>query len=268
MRSAMVWWLCSVVALAACGSREPRHRERPAAKFGTLVGRVRLANGAALPAYASPDLVQAPLRAGAAAPVPSECRAAQDAALRPVARADGGGLSGIVVAASDFTHTPERDPQTHTLAIAHCRLQPPIVAAMAGDRLTLENRDDFAFEPLIGPAFAARALAPGRRVVLPLAPGVDSVRCSRRAPCGRSDLVVFQHPVFAVTDARGQFRIDRFPAAEMVRLSAWHPLFEPSETFVWIEPNGRGAVELVLSPKQRFVAPVSEAAAPRADALH
>ena len=105
-------------------------------------------------------------------------------------------------------------------------------------------------EPMLGPDFMARPLLPGKRVLLPLTGGeVESIQCSRRAPCGRTDLIGFRHPVHAVTDARGAFRMDDFPPSELVRVSAWHPLFEESETFVWLEPGETGSVELLLEPR-------------------
>jgi hypothetical protein len=162
-------------------------------------------------------------------------------------------LGGVVVAGSDFTHVRKRAPAVQRVAIRGCRLQPALIAAMASDRLALENRDAFAFEPLLGPAYRARSLEPGQRVLIPLVGGsVDSIQCSRAAPCGRTYLVVFHHPVYAVTDARGEFRIADFPPSELVRVNAWHPLFEESETFVWVEPGKTETVELVLKPKARF----------------
>jgi hypothetical protein len=40
-----------------------------------------------------------------------------------------------------------------------------------------------------------------------------------------------------------------------VRITAWHPLFEPSETFIWLEPGAQGHIVLELQPKARFVPP-------------
>jgi hypothetical protein len=174
-------------------------------------------------------------------------------------------LSNIVVAASDFTRVQERAPKIHEMTIEHCQLKPPIVAANGGDVLALENKDKFPFEPLVGPSYAANAFK--ERVKLPLYPGgIDSIMCSLGAPCGRSDLVVFFHPVHAVTDEHGTFRIPNFPASELVRINAWHPLFEETNSFVWLEPGQQSSVELVLSPRSRFVPPPA-AAAPTA-AVH
>jgi hypothetical protein len=264
MRSSTLVLLCIVVAGAACrGERKRGHVQAPAA---TLIGRVRLAEGVPLPAYTALDMARKLLHGGERVAVPDECATANAAALQPVTLAADRALAGVVIAASDFTRAPRREPETHAIEIHGCRLQPPIVAAMFGDRITLENRDPFPFEPLIGPAYGARSLPIGRKIALPIGPGVDSIRCSTRAPCGRSDLVVFYHPVFAVSDARGEFRIDNFPAAELVRISVWHPLFEESQTFVWVDPGTTSAVDFVLEPKLRFLPPAPQA--PGAATLH
>jgi hypothetical protein len=82
---------------------------------------------------------------------------------------------------------------------------------------------------------------------------VDALLCAPGAPCGRSDIVVFHHPVFAVTDAAGRYRFPSFPDSELVRVTAWHPLFEPSENFIWVEAGQSATLELLLEPKPRFV---------------
>jgi hypothetical protein len=38
-----------------------------------------------------------------------------------------------------------------------------------------------------------------------------------------------------------------------VRVTAWHPLFEPVETFVWLDPGQESSIKLQLTPKARFV---------------
>jgi hypothetical protein len=252
-------WLVGLVLLGCGLQHESPRRAGPVA---VLSGRVSLAMGEALPEYASLDLANRPLHEHSLPGVPPACAAANDAARRPVQLTSEGLLGGVVVAASDFNRFRERGPELHRVSIEGCRLRPAVLAAQAGDFLELENRDQFAFEPLIGPTFTPRALGPGKKVRLPLLPGsVDSILCSRAAPCGRTDLLVFFHPVYAVTDAQGRFRIPNFPASELVRVSAWHPLFEESQTEVWLEPGERASIELVLRPKRRFV-PVAPGATP------
>ena len=62
-----------------------------------------------------------------------------------------------------------------------------------------------------------------------------------------------------MTDSLGQFQMTNFPASELVRVTAWHPLFEPTETFVWLEPSQVSTVNLQLTPKTRFVPTQREA---------
>jgi hypothetical protein len=248
--------------LAACSDAAAGPSERLAT--GTLTGRVRLMAGAALPAYAPFDLVRRPLHERAQREPPSACAEALDSARRPVAMTPEGMLSGVVVAASDFARYRARPPMTHEIALRGCRLEPAAITATRGDHVAVRNLDDFSFGLLVGPSRRARTLARGERLREPLVPGVDAVMCDRVAPCGRTDLVVFQHAVHGVTGAEGAFRIDEFPAAELVRVTAWHPLFEESETFVWVEPGKASNVELVLSPKPRFVVEPSANAQDRA----
>ncbi len=253
-------WVTALAGAASLGcGRDPSRRSGP---VGVLTGRVRLADGAGMPEYAAFDLGRRPLHEAGSEAEPASCAAANQAARHPVQLTADRALSGIVVAASDFTRMRARDPVVHPVQIHRCRLQPPLIAAQGGDLLELRNDDAFPFRPMLGPSYAARILPPGSKVRVPLRPGtVDSILCSRGAPCGRTDLVVFYHPVYAVTDARGEFRIPNFPAAELVRVSAWHPLFEESQTFVWLEPGERGHAELLLTPKRRFLPSSAQAGA-------
>jgi len=226
-------------------------------------GEIRLAEGAALPAYAPADLERRALHEHAPSGVPAACAASALRARQPVELSAQGALAGVVVAASDFTRHVPRKKRAHHAAIRDCRLQPATISATQGDVLVLENRDAFAFEPLVEPSYTASPLGFGKRRRIMLGPGIESIQCSRAAPCGRLDVVVFRHSAHAVTDRHGRFRIADFPAAQTVRISAWHPLFEPSETFVWVEPGGHGRVQLVLKPRSRFV---QDAGSPAAEA--
>jgi len=242
------------VACLACSSGKSPEVKRRRGPVGTLIGEVHLTPGTRMPEYLPVDMLRRPLRQSALPPPPAECAAANEAARHPVSVTGRGMLGGVVVAASDFTRVRERGPKVHGVVIEHCQLKPSIIAAQGGDTLAIENRDAFGFEPLIGPAYEARSLATGKKLKLPLvAAGIDSVQCSLGAPCGRTDLLVFHHPVHAVTSELGQFRIENFPASELVRVTAWHPLFEPTETFVWLEPSQVTTINLQLTPKQRFV---------------
>jgi hypothetical protein len=206
-----------------------------------------------LPRFTDSDLVRKPLRSQTLPTPPAECAEANRAARTAVAQGADAALSGIVVAGSDFVRMPVVERTTYAVVIDHCRLTPSLVAATSGDLLTLENRDAYDFEPLIGPTYGAEPLRHGEKRELTLGgASVEVLQCSLGAPCGRSDLLVFAHPVHAVTNSAGEFSIDNFPAHELVRVNAWHPLFEPSETFIWIEPGQTSTVSFELTPKTRF----------------
>jgi hypothetical protein len=253
-KRARVWLVLSLCVFAWACQGKTDERTLRTGPVGTLVGEIVLAPGAQLPAYTPIDLVRRTLRLNDLPEPPSECAEANRAARTPVTQTADGRLRGIVVAASDFTRVRERQPQEHTLHIEHCRLQPSVIAAQGGDVLKIYNGDAYEFEPLTGPAYESRGLPRGKPMEVPLiASGIDAVQCSLSAPCGRTDLLVFHHPVHAISDDTGQFRIENFPAGELVRVTAWHPLFEPTETFVWIEPGQQNSIKLQLTPKARFV---------------
>jgi hypothetical protein len=233
---------------------KPPSRRGPVA---TLIGHVELAPDAQLPEYTPIDMARIPLNPIERTRVPANCADANEQARTPVRRTPAGFLSGVVVAASDFTRMRERAPQVHKVWIENCRLRPATIAATGGDTVQLVNTDDFEFAPMLGPTYSPRGLPHGEKLTFPLIPGgIDSLQCDPTASCGRTDLVVFFHTVHAVTDDQGAFKLTNFPASENVRLTAWHPLFEPSETFVWLNPGENTSVTLVLTPKARF-APVA-----------
>jgi hypothetical protein len=239
--------------MLACQNK-PEAQKLRTGPVGTLVGEILLAPDARLPAYTPLDLVRRPLRVHSLPDAPGECARANELARTPVTLTPDGRLRGVVIAASDFTRFRESKAKRHKLKIERCRLQPTIITAQGGDILELENHDAYDFEPLFGPAYESRALARGKKVEIPLiASGIDIVQCALGAPCGRADLLVFHHSLHAVSDDSGQFRIADFPAGELVRVTAWHPLFESAETFVWIDPGQQSSVKLQLTPKTRFV---------------
>jgi hypothetical protein len=258
MRATIASLVFSLIALAyvleGCKSASTRRPEQFG--LGMLVGRVRLAPDQRMPEYVASDLQRAPMHSDAG-DAPASCTAANERARHPVTLTGDGLLAGIVVAASDFTHARfgrRAKPVRHELVIRDCLLQPALIAARDGDWLDVENQDDFPFSPLLGPAFRPARLAKGERMKIPIVGGrVDAMLCTPHAPCGRSDIVSFKHPVFAVTDATGHFRIPSFPDSELVRVTAWHPLFEASEDFVWVQPGESATLELVIKPKERFL---------------
>ena len=259
--------------LAACEGCESAedHGDAAVSQLGSgsvVIGEVRLAVGETLPAYTVEDLERKLVEYPTVDAEPPRCKTDTPEG-QLVTMTDGRLLKGIVVAASGFTTFRPRKPRKHHLTLEGCRLHPSIIGAMTGDTLHLRNKTDYPFVPIFGPMPTMGPLQPGKhyKISLPHA-GVESMMCSRQARCGRTDVVVMHHPVFGVTDEQGRFRIDDFPASETVKLSAWHPLFEEAETFVWVDYGKQTSVNLELEVRQRAVpdeARRKEANAPEAN---
>jgi hypothetical protein len=245
--------LLALLSAAACASSEPDRSAaaaRPPAGRGVIVGTVALAAGETLPEYAAASTALRTLAPGRARDLPAGCPE-PGSALRPVGLTAAGLLSGVLLAASDFSGELPHEPRIHDVSIRDCRLQPALVDATRGDRLRVRNHDAFAFAPSFGPAREEQPLARDTPVMIALgASGVETILCPLTAPCGRSDVVTFNHPLHARTDALGQYRIEGFPVGQRVRLSAWHPLFEESTTHVWLERGETRRVDLLLTPRK------------------
>ncbi|MDH5670567.1 MAG: hypothetical protein OEZ06_00350 [Myxococcales bacterium] len=263
-RLAAAWLLMLGFGFGCEGGLRERVPKKTKGSGALLSGRVVLAPEASLPRYHGSDLSRPQLLDRAAQARPTGCVQADRQALQPVTQGAERGLSGVVVGASEFSGYRDRPRAIHRVVIEDCRLQPGLVAAMAGDTITVENRDDYPFAPAFGAAFEGRPLPRHRPVALPplLGGWVESIQCPPSAPCGRTDVVTFHHPVFAVTGADGRFQIADFPIRKNVKLSAWHPLFKVAESFVWLEHGETRALQLVLEPKKRFAAAAGEAHAP------
>jgi hypothetical protein len=211
---------------------------------------VRLAEGFVLPSYAPEAMEKKVLDQLGRAALPDSCTPPKIADRQPVRLSDDGSLSGVMLAASKFSRQQSRPPMTHEVSIRDCRLRPSLVVAMKGDRLRVRNEVDYAFMPGLGDEPMVRTLSAGQTYDVDLTtPGVSALSCGFTAPCGRTDVIVMQHPYYAVTDQTGRFRFESFPTGEPVTVSAWHPLFQESRIELQLEPGEQKQIELVLTPQ-------------------
>ncbi len=223
--------------------------EASARRVGVVRGRVRLADGAALPTY-PPQALQG---AGPAAELPRECQGTDPMAARqPVTLSEGGLMDVMVTATGDrerfFAALGSWEPQEREVRIRGCRLQPPLVTATRGDTLVLSNESDYPFMLAVGRSSFMEGLLKGspKRIDLDEG-GVQAIRCGFAAPCGRTDVVVVYHPVHTVTGAGGRFELE-VPANQNVEIHAWHPLFQDTTVTVAVPQGETREVELVLTP--------------------
>jgi hypothetical protein len=259
LRHFVVISLGSLLLVAGCDScrpqpvpkREPSGGapEAPSAAGASLIGTIKLEEGASLPQYRPEDMERRVLAHIQGGTFPEVCSPAKLNDRTPVREGPEGNLIGVMVAASQFSKSTPREPRTYDIVIKDCRLTPRLVVGQVGDSIRLSSEVSYPLLPTYGANAYNETLIPGQSKVLKLdKPGVDNVMCGFTAPCGRTDVVVVHHPVFAVTDDTGSFKIENFPADETVKLSAWHPLFNETHISVKLAKGETKSVELRLTP--------------------
>ncbi len=242
-------------APAASGGDKSTSLPPPAAaasaakKLGVLIGSVRLAPGQSLPAYPPEAMERKVLTHIERGTFPTVCSPPKQTDRVPVRMTPDGKLIGVMVTASDFSKNPERAPEVHEVTIKDCRLTPRFVVGMKGDTLRVRNEVNFPFMPALGATSLIETLMPTQTDDIPLdKQGVSALLCGFTAPCGRTDVVVMLHPLYAVTDEQGNFKIEGFPADETVHVNAWHPLFDAQEQSVRVESGEQKTLDFVIGP--------------------
>lgn len=229
--------------------QKPSAEQAAAATKAVLTGFVRLAPGATLPEYGPDAMERKVTTAGDPVTFPQICTPPKKLDRVPVRLTPDGKLIGVMIAVSDFKRVKSRGPRTYEVTIKDCRLTPMLVVAMKGDSLSIKNEVVYPLMPELGAVTFSETLMPGQPKVVPLnEAGVKPVLCGFTAPCGRSDIVVLNHPLYAVTGEDGIFTIDDFPPDETVKVDAWHPLFNSAELQLRVERGQTKNVELTLLP--------------------
>lgn len=261
-----------VLALASCDCGEqaqkpeepPPLADRPPVappEPATLEGFVHLAPNAELPEFEPAEMERRVLDHTERAAPPEKCTPAKIVDRRPIQETPEGKLSGVVIAASGFKRGYSRAPKVHEVVIRDCRLTPTVVVAMKGDTLRVKNEIDYPFMPAYGPPDQVKTLIPGQTYDVELKEaGSSPLTCGFMAPCGRSDIVVLNHPLATVTDEKGTFRMGSFPTGERVKVTAWHPLLAESEIEVEVAPGETKSVELSVQPRAKTPAPAAPTA--------
>ena len=220
--------------------------EGPKVEFkGTLRGNVRLAAGTVLP------LASLPVQGKTDTAIAPGCPPIAEPDRHQVSEnAETHGLSPLHVAITGMTAAPKRAPVTHELEIRDCRLTPGMIAAMTGDTLRITNKSQAPFLPLMPRESFMQALLPGASREAPIAGiGPMVIKCGFGAYCGESQLLSASHPLYAITDAEGNFTITGVPLDQDLTVHAWHPLFTPvSANFKLTGAERSKDVELRIQP--------------------
>ncbi len=235
----------SDVTLPGLAASRPAYVVRPAADAGRITGTVQLDG----PAPADTTVT----------PSPDDVRTCGRSLAVPTVETRAGGVSGAVVwlvgveAGKAFPEVRRAE-----LALDGCRLQPHIVAAVAGGALNvhgidvLDSRLRFTRVEGGGAADTAGAVllrvtttdggqvVPSERVVA--APGTVEVR-GELQPWLRAWVLAFDHPYFATTDAQGAFVLDGVPPGTY-QLIAWHDRLGRSVQNVTVGPGQQVGVSV------------------------
>ncbi|MCA9600647.1 MAG: hypothetical protein KC417_01410 [Myxococcales bacterium] len=209
---------------------------------GIVEGVVLLAEDTEVPSYDSTPAPNQP-------EPPKSCSPPKILDHQPVHLTDGRGLENVVIGATDFKRAPKHKPATRAVTIDDCRLSPQVIAATRGDTLRLTNNTDYPFLPELGTSQLLQTLLHRETRDIALEQGgVLKLGCGFAAECGRTDVMVFYHPVHAISGKAGKFRMVNVPADEDVKLHAWHPLFEEAIQTVRVKPGQTVRVTFVLRP--------------------
>jgi hypothetical protein len=141
-------------------------------------------------------------------------------------------LADAVVVAVGYTgfSMPEKGDAVHLAIQPDCSYGPRTVAITYGQRLEITNKTGLLFGPYVDEVFAlAVMVAPphenGEPVkIYPTKAGHFLLK-DQMEPFVQEDLYVFRHPLHAVTDLSGHYRIDGLPVGHL-EIGASHPAFE------------------------------------------
>ena len=144
-----------------------------------------------------------------------------------------------------------------TLTIQKCQFQPRVMAVVAKSTVNLFSDDRVAHtarfyrEGADEPIETIRTVDAGQVVPsekIAAQPGIVEVRCALH-PFARGYIAVFDHPYFAVTDAKGAFRIDGLPAGTY-NVKVWHEgMDRPSVQRVAVAASGAARLDATLALK-------------------
>lgn len=247
---------CVALLALAGGCRKKEQKPAPAPtvtalkKPAVLIGSVRF-EGDELPAYTPEQMERQVLAHAKGGTTPDVCSPPRLADRTPVSLTPDGKLVGVMLAASEFSPRAESTPaRTLSVVIRDCRLQPKLLVAHIGDTLHISNESPFPLMPGLGYETYNQTLTQGQARDIKLdSGGVKILSCGFSGQCGRTDVIALAHSLATVTNDKGEFRIEDFPADETVRINAWHPLFFDTYQEVRVSPGEEKRVELVLKPK-------------------
>lgn len=152
------------------------------------------------------------------------------------------------------TGKPLPELRRERITVEDCRITPRIVAVTAGSTINVFSRDPFMHEMRFyrenhGEPVAHLLMVDDGQVIpsetIAEKAGIVEARCTEH-PHLRGFVAVFDHPYFAVTDAKGSFVMERLPPGTYT-VKVWHEALDrPIERRVVLGKGGTGRLDLKL----------------------
>jgi carboxypeptidase family protein len=231
----------SVGGTVALGiGRAPSYRPVATTATGAVAGTISLQSG-------GPDSVVA---------VGRDAKICGDSAKVRETLSNGSSIANALVWVDGIASgKPLPDLRRETLTIEGCRFEPRVMGVVTKSTINVFSRDRIAHGPRFYREGAAEPIehiqtvdagqvVPSEKIAS--APGIVEVRCSEH-PFARAYIAVFDHPYFAVTDAKGAFKIDSLPPGTYT-VKVWHErLAKPVEQRLVVGAGGVGRLDAALT---------------------
>lgn len=169
--------------------------------------------------------------------------------------AKSGGIRYVFVRLTDgrLDSWPPGKPDRLVLDNKHCRFEPHAAVLVVGSTLVVHNSDPLLHTThLYGAATFNWALATkGVTQEVRLGrPGLILVRCDKHGWM-QAFLQVDRHPLHAVTDPQGRYRIGGIPAGEYT-VETWHEIFGAQQATVSVEADQSTQQDFVYTDESQL----------------
>ena len=190
---------------------------------------------------------------------PSACQALHETALldERLVVGEKGGLANVFVYVTKGLEKKKYDPPKEPAVLGQdkCMFRPRVLGFQVGQEFKMKNNDPVIHNirsfSTVNRAFniAQPPETPDRKKVFTAAEKAVKITCDIH-PWMAGYFFVMEHPYFAVTDKKGQFKIKGLPAGDYT-LTAWHEELGEREAKVIVGKDGSAKVKVTFTFKAK-----------------